>query len=277
MGRKKRAEAVAVDGAAMETKRAISGTKGGIGASVYTIEQTALNLSQEEIDRLSAQYRDLLNGLVKVVRLKVHSLLTDPRLRDKAHLREVSDAVVSFQQIYQALAGYTTKTAKVEVDLVHEELERIREDRRLLSEEIDRIMEKLKGVRDEHEKVFDIGAEELPALALPGEGETERKRVPLDSLAEDVVLKARLRDALLRGYITLEGAPGPTPAPRVSQKWLAGVVKTVQDSGGVKPEHLMILQLREEGGKFIDLREAPDTPGTESVEHFDAESMEVAG
>jgi hypothetical protein len=276
MGRKKRAEAVAVDGAAMETKRAITGTKGGIGASVYTIEQTALNLSQEEIDRLSAQYRDLLNGLVKVVRLKVHSLLTDPRVRDKAHLREVSDAVVSFQQIYQALAGYTTKTAKVEVDLVHEELERIREDRRLLSEEIDRIMAKLKGVRDENEKVLDIGAEEVPALALPGEDEA-RQRVPLDSLAEDVVLKARLRDALLRGYITLEGTPGPTPAPRVSQKWLGGVVKAVQDSGGVKAEHLAILQLRQDGGKFVDLREVPDTPGTESVEHFDAESMEVAG
>jgi len=277
MGRKKIAEAVAVDGAAMETKRAISGTKGGIGASVYTIEQTALNLSQEEIDRLSAQYRDLLNGLVKVVRLKVQALLADPRLRDKAHLREVSDAVVSFQQIYQALAGYTTKTAKIEVDLVHEELERIREDRRLLSEEIDRIMAKLKGVRDEHEKVLDIGAEEVQPLALLGDGEAARERVPLDSLAEDVVLKARLRDALLRGYITPEGTPGPTPAPRVSQKWLAGVVKTVQDSGGVKPEHLLILQLRDEGGKFVDLREVVSTPGTESAENFDAENVEVAG
>lgn len=240
-------------------KSILASVRGGMGQNVISIEQTALNLPQEEIDRLSLQYREMLENLFRVARLKVRELLSDKEARARTHLKEISDSVVSFQQIYQMLAGYTTKTAKIEIEAIHQELERIRRDRAFLREELDAIVQTLEKKKALARSSNPEGAMSTEEALLEGKVLSPSDVVvttpagrPLDYLASNPILRSRVRDALIRGYMRTTGELGPIKAPLAATKWLFDTAEAVRLSQGVHEEELELLGIvfNQETGRY---------------------------
>ena len=140
------------------TKIKFANLKGGLGANLVTLDQTTLNLPQEEIDRELLVCREREKKYRGLLDLRIDDLMIDPEQRKYLKIIDIETCLTQLLQRKQVLAGYSSRSVSAEVSGTLQAIQELKAE----SDHVERLLNLMDSkIEEEKQKQLALPAPEV--------------------------------------------------------------------------------------------------------------------